>query len=107
MRPSRPGHIAVACMVAALVAGRATARDIVDESGLSIHCVRDHLRAMHKRRAIHVAAWEQDAAGRQLLAAYSLGSKPDAPRVPPRTRAERMRHYRARKAYAKLLLVAA
>lgn len=103
MRPARPAHIAVAVMVARLVDGPSTARDLAEESGLSEQSVRDYLRAMRKRRAVHVAAWEHDAAGRQTLAAYRLGRKPDAVRVPPRSRAEIARHYRARKRDARLL----
>lgn len=106
MRPARPAHLAVATMVALLADG-ATVRDIADESGLSEQSARDYIRAMRKRRAVHVAAWEHDAAGRQTRAAYRLGRKPDAVRTPPRTRAEIARHYRARKKDAQLLGVRA
>lgn len=103
MRPSRPAHIAVAVMVAQLVEGPATVPEIAEESGLTERSVREYMRAMRKRRAVHVARWEHDAAGRQTLAAYRLGAKPDAARVPPRSRAEIARHYRARKRDAQLL----
>ena len=103
MRPARPAHLAVAIMVAALVDGMATVQDLADESGLSEQSVRDYVRAMRKRRAVHVAAWEHDGAGRQSRAAYRLGRKPDAVRVPPRDRAEIARQYRARKKDAVLL----
>lgn len=103
MKPARPAHIAVAVMVARLVEGPATVQDIADESGLSEQSVRGYMRAMRKRHAVHVAGWELDAAGRHTLAAYRLGRKPDAARVPPLTRAEMARHYRARKKDAQLL----
>lgn len=103
MKPARPAHIAIAVMVARLVEGPATVQDIADESGLSEQSVRGYMRAMRKRRAVHVATWEHDAAGRQTRAAYRLGHKPDAVCVPPRTRAEIARHYRARKKDAQLL----
>lgn len=89
-------------MVALLTEG-ATVRDIADESGLSEQSARDYIRAMRKRRTVHVVAWEHDVRGRQTRAAYRLGRKPDAVRVPPLTRAEMARHYRARKKDAQLL----
>lgn len=103
MRPARPAHLAVALMMGRLLDGPATVQDIAQETGLTEQSVRDYMRAMRKRRAVHVAGWEHDTAGRQTLAAYQLGRKPDAVRVPPRTNAERMRHYRARKRDAHLL----
>ena len=102
MRPSRPGHIAIAAMIDMLITG-ATVPDMADESGLTEASVRSYVRALRKRRAIHVAAWEHDTYGRQSLAAYRLGRKPDAVRVPPRNRAEIARHYRARRKDARLL----
>lgn len=107
MRPARPAHLAVALMMARLVEGPATVRDIADETGLTEFSIRCYVRAMRRHRALHVAGWEHDAAGRQTLAAYRLGRKPDAVRVPPRTNAERMKHYRARKRDARLLGVSA
>jgi predicted ArsR family transcriptional regulator len=107
MRPARPAHLAVAIMVSLLIEGPATVQDIADETGLTEQSVRDYMRAMRKRRAVHVAAWEHDKAGRQTRAAYRLGRKPDAARVPPRTNADRMKHYRARKKDAQLLGIAA
>lgn len=94
-------------MVAALAEGPATVQDIAEETGLTDMSVRGYIRAMRKRRVIHIARWEHDAAGRQTLAAYQLGQKRDAVRVPPRSRAEMARHYRARKRDARILGVSA
>lgn len=103
MSPSRPAHIAIAIMMARLVEGPTTAQDIADDSGLSAQSVRGYLRALRKHRAIHIAGWELDEAGRQTLAAYALGRKQDAKRTPALSRAEIARHYRARKRDARLL----
>jgi predicted ArsR family transcriptional regulator len=94
-------------MLKLLHQGAATAQDIAEHSGLSEQSVRDYLRAMRKRRIVYVARWEHDRAGRQTLAAYSLGSKADAQRVPPRSRAEIAKHYRARKRMSLMLGVRA
>lgn len=90
-------------MMARLVEGSATVRDLSDETGLTQFSIRCYIRAMRRHRAVHVVGWEHDAAGRQTLAAYTLGRAPDAARIPPRTNSERMKHYRARKADAHLL----
>lgn len=107
MRPARPAHLAVALMMARLLDGPATVRDIADETGLTEFSTRCYMRAMRRHRVVYVAGWELDAAGRQTLAAYKLGKRPDAVRVPPRTNSERMKHYRARKLDAQLLGIAA
>ena len=107
MRPARPAHLAVALMMARLLEGPATVRDIADETGLTEFSTRGYMRAMRRYRVVYVAAWELDAAGRQTLAAYKLGKRPDAVRVPPMTRAQMARNYRARKRDAQLLGIAA
>jgi len=94
-------------MMALLVDGPATAQDIAEETGMSAQSVRDYLRAMRKRHAVFVARWDLDQAGRQTLAAYQLGRRPDAVRVPPRSRAEIARQYRARQRDVRLLRLAA
>lgn len=106
MRPARPSHLAIALMMARLVEGPATVREIAEETGLTEFSVRCYMRAMRRHRAVHVESWEHDTAGRQTLAAYRLGRKPDAVRVPPRTNSERMKHYRARKRDARILGIA-
>ena len=106
MRPSMPSHIAIAVMVATLMEP-ATVPELACESGLTEQSIRSYVRALKKRNAIYVARWEHDTAGRQSLAAYKLGNKPDAVRVPPRSRAEISRNYRARRRDARLLGVRA
>ncbi len=105
--PSRPSHLAIAELVARLAAGPATVPELAEQSGLSEQSVRGYVRAMRRRKVIYIAGWEQDAHGRQSLAAYAIGDRPAAVRKPPRTRAETLRHYRARKADARLLGIAA
>lgn len=107
MRPARPAHIAVALMMARLLDGPATVREIAEETGLTEFSTRCYVRAMRARRVVYVASWELDTAGRQTLAAYKLGKRPDAVRIPPLTRAQMARNYRARKRDAQLLGIAA
>lgn len=95
--------MAIANMIALLVDGPATVPEIAAESGLCEMTVRSYVRAMRKQRAVHVAQWHHDNAGRQSLAAYLLGRKPDAKRSPPRTRADIARDYRKRQRDARLL----
>ncbi len=59
--------------------------------------------ALRRLRCLHIAGWEHDAAGRQSLAVYAIGRKPDARRTAPRTRAQIARDYRARAKAARLL----
>ena len=106
-RPNRPAHLAVAYMFAHLVNGPATVADLADESGLSEQTVRGYVRALRRLRAVHVAGHELDDSGRQSIKAYAIGRKPDAIRVPPRSRAEIARDYRARKKMIALLGVSA
>lgn len=103
MRCSRVSHVAVAKMVAAIVNGPATIADMACESGLSEQTVRGYVRALRKSRAVHVAGRELDSRGRQSIKAYAFGGKPDAQIVPPRSRAEIARDYRARKKMGALL----
>lgn len=103
MRPCRVSHLALAGMVAQMVQGTVTVPDMAEATGLSEQTIRGYVRALRKARVLHIAAWEQDAAGRQTMPAYTLGARPDAKRKPPRTRAEIARHYRARKKTGALL----
>jgi len=89
-------------MVLALLRS-ATVPEIAEESGLSEQSVRGYIRAMRKRRAVHVADWEHDKHGRRTLRAYALGQKPDKPKPLQRTRAEYARDYRTRRKMAQFL----
>lgn len=102
-RPNRPSHIAIAHMVAQIVEIPSTVRDMADRSGMTEQTVRGYVRALRRLRCLHIAGWEHDAAGRQSLAVYAIGRKPDARRTAPRTRAQIARDYRARAKAARLL----
>jgi predicted transcriptional regulator len=93
----------VAVMISTLVEGHATVNEIAEVSGLSPQSVRGYVTAMRKQKALHVAAWEFDAAGRRRVASYALGEKRDAPKPEQRSRAELVRAYRSRQRDARML----
>lgn len=94
---SRIGHICIAKMIGALLHGPQTVAELSELSGLTEYTVRRYVKAMRKERAVHISAWDEDAAGRATAAAYSLGEGRDAKRpLRPRDNAIRMRKYRER-----------
>jgi hypothetical protein len=74
---TRPGHIAVAKMIAALVDAPQTSYDLIEASGLCHTTIRGYVRMLRKEGVLHVAAWEPDASGRMSLRAYMLGKGRD------------------------------
>lgn len=89
---TRPGHVAVARLVAALVEGPQTMWDLTEASGLNQTTVRGYLRHMYKQKAIHVAGWEVDKTGRLSLRAYKIGACKDVPK--PRCQFDAARYQR-------------
>lgn len=73
-------------MLEELMAGPSKAQDIAEYTGMSIITVQRTLRVMHRRKVIHVAAWEEDARGAWTLRAFALGDKKDARKPPPKSR---------------------
>lgn len=97
-KPRRPGHVAVAKMLAAMSKSPATVEDIVKASGLCEVTVRAYILTFRKEKAIRVAEWYLDSRGRQTRPAYLLGGGPDAKKVlVVLPRAEIARRYRMRK----------
>lgn len=81
-------------MLEELMAGPSKAQDIVEYTGMSIITVQRTLRVMHRRKVIHIAAWEKDARGAWTMRAFALGNKKDAPKPKPggnRTHSQRQR----------------
>ena len=101
---ARVGHICIAEMIRALLDGPKTVAELSELSGLSQYTVRRYVREMKKRKAAHIAAWEEDTAGRVTAASYRLGEGKDATRpARPRDNATRMRQYRQRQKQVALL----
>jgi hypothetical protein len=44
--------------------------------------IMGYVRALRRQKALYVARWDEDTAGRRSVAAYKLGEKPDALREP-------------------------
>lgn len=94
---SRVGHLCIAEMIAALQDGPKTVTELSELSGLTKYTVRRYVIAMRKKRVVHVAAWEEDSAGRITAPCYRLGKGADAKRsAHPKSNAMRMRQYRER-----------
>ncbi len=106
-RPVRQTHMIVATMISMLSDGPVTVAEMAAETGLSEQSTRTYIRAMRRVCVVYVSLWELDDRGRQTLAGYSLGTKPDVVRVPPRSRKEICRDYRARRKTAMMLGVRA
>jgi hypothetical protein len=70
--------------------------ELVDVTGWHPVTVGRLVRALHRKRVLHVSAWLPDTLGRDSAPVYMLGNKRDKSRktTPPK---DRSRAYRARK----------
>ena len=99
----RVNAIAIAELMVGLQDGCHTMLELAELSGLSILTVRNYCKQLHKRGAIHVADWREDAKGGRTLKVYELGPGKDMPKPPPRPRAEACAKWRAKQRAAKML----
>lgn len=74
--------VAFAVVVRELLAGRCTALELAEETGMRHETILGWVRALKRHGAIHVASWVEDSNGRRSTACYALGDKPDAKRSP-------------------------
>lgn len=88
-------------MVRELLAGPCTVADIVHETGMRPETVMGYVRALRRQKALYVSHWVEDTAGRRTIAAYRLGDKPDAKRI-PESRTVIKRRYLQRKAQRRI-----
>ena len=79
-----------------LTQGPSTVAVITRESGLAANTTRKFVASLKRRGLIRIGAWEPDTMGRQVVAAYEWGSKPDAKRPPTQTLQERQLRYKAK-----------
>lgn len=70
--------------------------EIVDETGLHYMTVQVYLRELYRVGAAHIAGWERDVRGRDVIKVYALGPGKDAKRR-RMTGAERQAACRARR----------
>ena len=88
--------LSYAAMIKLLLEGVYTCREIAEHTGLHYVTVLDYTRELHRAKAIHIAAYEKDSRGRDLIKIYKVGDKPDVPRE-KMTGAERQARSRAKR----------
>jgi predicted ArsR family transcriptional regulator len=91
-------------LVKLLLEGTHTCYELAQATGLHYVTVLHYCRELHKAGAAHIAMWEKDSRGRDLLKVYKLGAGKDAKRR-KMTSAERQRKYREKKKHAEMLQV--
>ena len=86
--------------------GTLTCQELAEQSGLHYVTVLHYTRTMHKVGAAHIAGWEKDSRGRDIIKVYKLGPGRDAKRerMPA---AERQRRYRAKKRMGEMISLTA
>lgn len=80
VRGLRIGAISAAKVLANLYAGPATARELMEVSGLSKNTVMEYLRHFKTEGVIHICAWERDSLGRWSIPVFQLGYGKDRTR---------------------------
>lgn len=83
-------------MLEELLSGPCTAQTLAEYTGMYIQTVRKTLRAMHRRKVVHIAGWEKDTNGRHVIRVFGLGFGKDV-KAPKKSRLEMNREYRAKK----------
>lgn len=75
-------------MLEELMAGPCRAQDLADYTGMSMLTVQRTIRVMHRRKVIHIKAWEKDVRGAWTCKVYQLGEGKDAPKPKPKLSTE-------------------
>lgn len=72
--------------------------DLIEMTGLHRNTIANMLHAARRPevRCVYIERWEQDVLERWSIACYRLGTKRDAVRPKPKTRAQILRESRAR-----------
>lgn len=108
LKPSCPGHIAIAKMMSALLDGKQTVYELREVSGLNLTTIRRYVLTMRKERAVYISDWDFDRTGAVRTPMYSLGRGVDAKRkVVKIDNAKRMRQVRERKKQVTILVALA
>lgn len=93
-------------LIKAMIPGDLNCQELADETGLHYVTVLEYTRELHKAKAAHIARWEKDSRGRDVIKVYKLGTGKDAVRQ-RLTGAERQERVRARRAAAQKAAVLA
>ena len=99
----RVNAIAIAELMVGLQDGCHTMLELADLSGLSIQTVRNYCNQLHKRGAVFVADWREDAKGGRTLKVYELGQGKDMPKPKPQPKTEACKRWRDKQRAAKML----
>jgi predicted ArsR family transcriptional regulator len=91
-------------LVKLLLEGTHTCYELAEATGLHYVTVLHYCRELHKAGAAHIAMWEKDSRGRDLLKVYKLGAGKDAKRS-KMSSAERQQKYRDKKKHAQMVQV--
>lgn len=87
--------ITQAKLIRLLLEGAYTCQELADETGLHYVTVLHYTRELHRAGAAHIASWDKDLRGRDLVKIYKLGVGKDAKRQ-KKTQAERQAAYRTK-----------
>lgn len=96
IRQVKLNAVMFAMMLDELLTGPCTAKHISEVTGMAGLTVNRTFRAMYRRRVVHVAGWEKDAAGRHTVRVFALGPGRDA-KIPKKSKAQMNRECIERK----------
>lgn len=88
--------ISQAKLIALMLEGIYTCRELAEETGLHYVTVLQYTRELHRAGAAHIARWDKDERGRDNLKIYQVGQGKDARRQ-RLTAAQRQARHRAKK----------
>ena len=89
-------------LIKLLLEGTYTCAELAEMTGLHYVTVCQYTRELHRAGAAHIAGWDKDRRGCDVLKIYKIGAGRDKPRQ-RKTMAERSTSYRARKKQLKLI----
>ena len=82
-------HRQIAKIVAELVKGQGTRRQIAERTGLDRDYVSRVIMALKEKGCVYIIQWDADETGRYQQAVFTLGYGDDAPRPPRQTQRDR------------------
>ncbi len=88
--------MAQAKLIALMLDGVYTCKQLAEETGLHYVTVLQYARELHRAKAAHISSWEKDSCGRDAIKIYKIGRGRDAKRE-RMTDAQRQARYRAKK----------
>jgi predicted ArsR family transcriptional regulator len=92
-------------LIKLLLEGVYTCEQLAEETGLHYVTVLQYTRELHRFGAAHIASWEKDSRGRDVIKVYKLGAGRDAKRekLTPAQRQARTREKRKAQELAQVM----